>query len=92
MTDLFTKRSGADLAYTFDFTDQVPQGVTISSVSSSVPTGLTLEETEPDLANLRCTLRLSGGAHGHTYEVIATAVLSNSEEVPLAMTLTVFDG
>lgn len=92
MTQLFTKRSDAEFAYTFDFTDQVPEGVTVASIVHSVPSGLTLEAEAQDVGNKVSSVRISGGTHGSTYQVKGVASLSNDEQVPQVFTLIVFDG
>lgn len=92
MAEFFTKRTTASFAYTFDWSDQMPADTTILSVSMTVPTKITLADESADLAGFQYTAWLSGGTHGHAYEVIGTAALSNGESVPLSMTLAVFDG
>ena len=92
MNDFQTKRPDAELSYTFDFTDQVPAGVTVDSISHVIPTGMTAVTQATDPANKRSTLLLAGGTHGRTYMVVGRATLSNGEKAEMPLTVQVFNG
>lgn len=89
---LAVKSPGAELIWTFDFAAEVPAGVTVSSILTTVPSGLTKEAETQDLANRKSAVRISGGTHGQTYLVKSVATLSNSEKVEGFLTLRVMDG
>lgn len=92
MSQLFTKRTTAKFAYTFEFEDLIPSGVTMTGVTHSVPDGLVMDDDAVDTGASSSSVLLSGGTHGKTYEVVAIATLSNDEKVPQSFTLNVFDG
>ena len=76
--------------YTADWTDAVPTGGTLSTVAHTVPTGLTLVSQSND--DTTSSVRISGGTHGRTYQVMAAATMSNGEVINRPLVLTVFNG
>lgn len=92
MNDLQCLTLGGELHYTFDFTLEVPNGVTITGISYVVPSGLTQFADDPDLNAYQGTIGLRAGQHGGTYQVLAKATLSNGEVVPQYLTVRVFNG
>jgi hypothetical protein len=63
----------------FDWTDALPDGVTVSSVTHSVESPMTvLSESNTTTTS---SAKLSGAAHGGYYMVSASATLSNGEVI-----------
>ncbi|HRC61642.1 MAG TPA: hypothetical protein PLX85_00275 [Dehalococcoidia bacterium] len=77
----------AGLIYTFDFSDEVPAGVSVTAIAIVAPAPLTTSGKTDDLPNKQTRVLISGAIHGQTYQVEATATLSNGETVPLSATL-----
>lgn len=98
MNDLQMFPVGSALAYTADFSAELPNGgVTVSSVAWSVepaesPEVVTASGQSDDLANARSTISVSGVPHGATYILQAKATLSNGEQVAKDITLRGFNG
>lgn len=90
--DLAVKSPGAALVWTFDFSADVPSGVTVSAITTTVPTGLARDAESPDLTNKKTLVRISSGTHGQTYRVKSVATLSNGETVEGFLTLRVIEG
>jgi hypothetical protein len=87
---------GGELLYTFDFSEQIPASspqVSISAIDYTIPSELTSIADTDDLANYKGTLGLkphaTNGKHGQTLLVKAVASLSNSEKVPLYLTIRI---
>jgi len=72
-----------------DWSDVLPAGVNISSVTHAVPSPLTLDSE----GNTTTTswAKFSGQAHGGTYLLQASAVLDNGETINRAVTLRCSD-
>jgi hypothetical protein len=88
---IFLKTPAAIEIFTFDWTDAVPAGVSISSVSHIVPTPCVLVDQQFAVGGDVSTVKVSGGLHGGLYVIQATATLSNGEVVPDSFTLRVFE-
>jgi hypothetical protein len=89
---LLSKSPSGDLNYRFDWTDQLPDGVTLVDVTHTVPLPLVLEAESTNSAGAYSTVRVSGGVHGQLFQVNAVAELSNSEEIPGSFTLRILAG
>lgn len=63
---------------------------TISTVTHTVPTGLTKVSESNDTTT--STVRLSGGTHGSTYQVIGTATLSTGRTLERTFPLRLYVG
>lgn len=72
-----------------DWSDVLPTGVTIVSVSHSVPSPLTLD-SEGETTTTSWA-KFSGQEHGGTYLLQATATLDNGETINRAVTLRCSD-
>lgn len=98
MNDLQMFPVGSTLAYTADFSAELPNsGVTVSSVAWSVepaesPEVVTIADQADDLENARSTIYVSGVPHAATYILQAVATLSNGEVVAKDITLRGFNG
>ena len=87
------------LAYTWDFSDEVPStsplttvtAIDITTDTGTSPSAITIGTQTDDLGNARTTVLLSGTPHGGVYVVQAIATLSNGEEIPKDITLQVFN-
>lgn len=86
------KTPDADLVYTFDWSDDIPDGVQLDSVVHLVPAPLEIELEQTDPATNRSTVQISGGVHGKTYLVKALATLTEGEDIPGMFTLRVSNG
>lgn len=64
------------LPITFDFSDEITSGVTLSSVVFA-GSGLTLGAQSNDYPNARSTMVISGAQHGVRYSLEATGTFSN---------------
>lgn len=89
MADIQLKRPDADLDYTFDWSDDIPDGVVLQSVDHTAPAPLAVELQQTDPDSKQSTVRISGGVHGGLYLVTALATLDDGEEVPGSFTLRV---
>lgn len=74
------------IAYTFDFAADL-NGSTITSVSWSVPSGITNESTTATSST--ASIRLSGGRPGTTYKIEPTATLVSGEILQAHILVTV---
>lgn len=75
----------------FDWTDALPSGVLVYSVTHTVSSPLSKStETTTPAQNLS-TVKISGAAHGGTYLVQATALLDNGETINRAATVRCVD-
>jgi hypothetical protein len=79
---VFLQRTDGKLDYTFDWSDDVDDPITLESVTHSVPDGLILAGETTNTVQLTSTVFLTGGAHGRTYLIKALALLSNGVLVP----------
>jgi len=87
---MFLKTPQASLVYTFDWSDALPAGVLILSVSHTVPAGLTKISDSTDVDGKMSSVDVGGGTHGGLYVVNALALLNNGESVPDSFTVRVF--
>ena len=76
--------------YTAEWLDAIPEGGTMTAVVHTVPTGLT--KVSEGIAGTTSTVRISGGTHGRTYQVMAAATMSTGEIINRPLVLTVFNG
>lgn len=83
------KAPDATLLYEFDWTQELPEGVTLVSVVHSAPAPLQMLEEQTDAASGTSIMRIGGGAHGALYVVTALATLSDGEQVPAQFTMRV---
>jgi len=89
---IFLQRDDASLRYTFDWSADVPAGVTLSSAVHTVPSDLTLVTEDTDTLAQTSTIQMTGAHHGGIYLIKALALLSNGEQVPGEAILRVFNG
>lgn len=92
MSDLQVLAVGGKVAFTVDFTAEVPAGVTVSNIAFSIPSPLASFAISPDLVNKKSTVGLQGAVHGATYQVRATAALSSGEDIVKNITVRGFNG
>lgn len=90
LNDLATKDPTAQLYWEFNFADEVPSGVSVTSITTTVPSGLTRVSETNDLPNMRSFVLIAGGTHGRTYDVVSSATLSNDETLIATLTLRIF--
>jgi hypothetical protein len=81
-----------NFAYTIDYSADVAEGVTVSSIVWSVSPSLTLAGQVDALGSARSTIRVSGAEHGTCYLLQAIATLSSGEVIPKDITLRGFNG
>ena len=91
MSDVFVQRTDGKLDYTFDWSDDIDDPITLVSVSHIAPSDLSVDSEIVDTASGTSTVILAGGVHGATYLVKALALLSNGLQIPGEVTLRVFD-
>lgn len=82
----------AGLAYTADFSEELPASVTLASVVWSITPSITLAGQVDSLGTAQSTIRVSGASHGVTYNLQAKATLSNGEIVVKDIALIGFNG
>jgi len=75
----------------FNWTDALPTGVLLSSVSHSVSSPLSIASEYTTIGDNTSSAKISGAAHGGTYLVQATATLDNGEVVNRAATVRCVD-
>ena len=80
MSEPITIDPAESLPITFDFTDELLEGVTVSGVTFS-GSGLTLGTQSNDYANGLSTIVVSGTSHGTRYSLEATGTLSTGAVV-----------
>jgi hypothetical protein len=90
--DLQALAVAGQLLYTFDWAAEVPAAVTIISVAYVLPSPLTQFASSEDFGNKKSTIGLQGALHGETYQVRATATLSNTEQVVKNLSVRGFNG
>lgn len=92
MAEIQLKTPDADLVYTFDWSDDIPDGVLLQGVVHMVPAPLAIVLEQTDPVSKLSTVQISGGVHGKTYLVKALATLDEGEDVPGMFTLRVSNG
>lgn len=63
--------------FTFDWTDALPTGVTVTAVTHTLPSPLV--KVAESTASPNSSVRISGSVHAQLYAVQAAATLSNGE-------------
>ena len=94
MNDLQLLPVNGQLAYTLDFSEEVPDTsplTTVQSIAFTADSPLTVGSQTDDLANARTTVIVAGAVHGAVYVVQALATLSNGEVIPKDVTFVAFD-
>jgi hypothetical protein len=86
------KSSDSDLIFTYDWSNDIPDGVSLVSVVNSLPDGLAITTEQTDSTGKQSTVQINGGAHGQRYLVRALATLSEGEDVPASFIIRVWDG
>lgn len=89
---IYVQRPDAHLKYTFDWSADIPEGISLVSVAHTVPSPLVIESEVTDVDALQSTVAIAGSMHGQTYLVTALATLSNGEQIPGEATLRGFNG
>jgi hypothetical protein len=87
MSDLFAHAPAGELLYTFDWSADVPSGVSITQVDYTLPSPLQSFADADDFPNKRSTIGIRGVLHGATYQVHALATLSSGEKVPKTLVI-----
>lgn len=80
-----------DVLISLDWTDALPTGVSLSSVSHSVSSPLSISSEYLSVEDNLSSAKVSGAAHGGTYMLQATATLDNGEVINRAATLRCVD-
>ena len=88
---VFVQRTDGKLDYTFDWSDDAPDPLTLVSVTHIAPSGFSIDSETTNSSALTSTVFMTGGEHGATYLVKALALLSNGALVPGEATIRVFD-
>ena len=88
---VFVQRTDGRLDYTFDWSDDVSDPLTLESVTHTAPDGITIASETTNTVALTSTVFMTGGTHGHTYLIKALALLSNGAQVPGEATIRVLD-
>ncbi len=88
---VFVQRTDGKLDYTFDWSDDVTDPLTLESVTHTAPDGISIASETMDTTGLTSTVFMTGGTHGATYLIKALALLSNGVQVPGEATIRVFD-
>jgi hypothetical protein len=100
MSNVFVLLPGQKALFTFDWTEEIPSTsplTTISSVAYAItptysPQTLNAYETTEDFDNYLSSVGLTGAVTGETYQVKASATLSNGEVVSKNITIRGFNG
>lgn len=82
----------AGLAYTADFSQELPDTVTLTAVTWSITPSITLAGQVDSLGTAQSTTRVSGAAHGITYNLQSKGTLSNGETIVKDIALQGFNG
>lgn len=77
---VFVQRPDAYLNYTFQWADDVPEGISLVAVTYTCD--LTQVNSTIDIEEQTSTVMFAGAVHGYTYPVSALAQLSNGEYIP----------
>ncbi len=88
---VFVQRTDGKLDYTFDWSDDVADPLTLVSVTHEAPNGLSIASETTDTSGLTSTVFMAGGEHGKTYLVKALALISNGALVPGEATIRIFN-
>jgi hypothetical protein len=82
----------AGLFYTADFTDELPEGVTVASCAWSITPIISAGGQVDDFGSNKSSIKVSGAQHGVSYALQAKATLSNTEIVVKDISLQGFNG
>lgn len=80
-----------DATLTLDWTGELGEGVTLSSVVHSVPTDLDIESENTDPTSNHSEVTVSGATHGAIYQISARATLSTGEQISRSVTARGFN-
>lgn len=83
---------GAAYFYTENFTGSLPESVTVTACVFTITPSITLAGQVDDFANNKSTIRVSGQLHGVSYNMQASATLSNTETLVKDICLIGFNG
>lgn len=75
-----------------DLSAVLPSGVTLSSVSYTIPAGLTKADEMIDMDAGKCAVKIGGVSHAMTYQVAVLATLSNLDVIAITAPLRCFNG
>jgi hypothetical protein len=81
---------GDNAAFEVDWTEALAEGVTLSSVTHTVPNPLTKVDEDND--GTTSTVRVTGAVHGGLYMIEAEATLSTGETLNRQFPLRAFNG
>jgi hypothetical protein len=73
------------------WSDVLPDGVTLSSVTHTVPSPLVKGTESTDTANAKSFVKVSGAVHPQVYQMEATATLSNGDTINRQWPLRAFN-
>lgn len=88
---VFVQRTDGKLDYTFDWSDDIDDPVTLLSVTHTASDDLSVESELTDADNQLSTVFLTGGTHGRHYFVKALATLSNGLLIPSGVDIVIFE-
>jgi hypothetical protein len=92
ITGICLQHPSTEQRYLFDWTDSVPDGVSITEVEFTVPSPLVEFGEEADLDNDRAVIGIRGVKHGGMYLVLGVATLSDARRLTQSLTLRGFNG
>lgn len=78
--------------FQLDWTDVLPDSVTLGTVTHTVPSPLTKVSESTNTANASSQVRISGAVHGKTYLIEGQSTLSNGETINRQFPLRCFNG
>jgi len=78
--------------FQFDWSPELPEGVTLQRVDHTVPSPLTLVDQDTDSAGELSTVGVTGGYHGFLGNVTALATLSDGQIIPGSFPIRMFAG
>jgi hypothetical protein len=67
------------LVITFDYSNELASGITLTSATHTVPSPMTKVSESFDTANALSQVKVSGAVHGQTQMIGGQATLSNGE-------------
>lgn len=80
MTSIALIDPGDSVIFEIDWSDVLPDGDSLDTVTHTLPAGLTKVSESTDALNQRSLVRISGALHGQLYQIEGAAVLASSGE------------
>lgn len=81
MTNIVLANSTDQIVITFNYSNELAPGITVTAVTHAVPSPMTKISESTDTVNALSQVKVSGAVHGQTVPISGQATLSNGEVI-----------